>query len=120
MKATTSPLLLTVLLAAAAPMAAHARSVKCAIDPITEAHQCIDPLELRETDGIRWAPLYSGGPKDIDRTTFTVHANCRTTVLHLKDRQGVSFGGGRFHDTAMSKQLGALLCDTPLPAPKRK
>lgn len=94
--------------------------LQCAIDQRTDAHQCIDPSQLRETDGIRWAPLYTGGPKTVRATNFTAHANCRTRVLHLKDRDGVSFGGGNFADTDMALQMGGLLCDTPLLAKKKK
>jgi hypothetical protein len=99
---------------------AQAASVSCAVNSRTDAHQCIAPSELRETDGIRWAPLYSGGPKGVTKSAYTAHANCRTRVLHLKDKSGVSFAGGDFSETEMSQQLGALLCNTPLPAAKKK
>jgi hypothetical protein len=112
--------LVALIACTAVPQPALAGKVQCAIDPRTDAHQCIAPSELRETDGIRWAPLYAGGPKGVSRTAFTAHANCRTQVLHLKDRFGVSFGGGDFSDTPMAKQLGGLLCNTALPTRKTK
>jgi hypothetical protein len=98
---------------------AGAMPLECAIDKRTDAHQCFAPSELREVDGIRFAPLYAGGPKGLTRTSYSVHANCRTEVLHLKDRQGVSFGGGSFADTDMSRQMGRAICDASVPAPKR-
>lgn len=110
------------LLAAAATChgAVHATELQCAIDPASDAHQCIAPAELKETDGVRWAPLYRGGPNALRKSSLTAHANCRSRVLHLKDPDGVSIATGRFSDTAMSRQMGALLCDTPLPSPKKK
>lgn len=58
--------------------------------------------------------------KGVLRTTYTAHANCTRRVLHLKDKLGVSFGGGGFSSTDLSRQLGAILCETPLPAAKKK
>jgi hypothetical protein len=97
--------------------------VQCAVDQRTEAHQCIALSELRESQGIRSAPLYSGGPKEINRTPYTVAVNCDTKVLHLKDRQGVSFGGGSFGadaPTKMVRDLGALICNAQVRGTKTK
>lgn len=108
--------------AACSPLATYAGGgeLSCAVEKRTDAHQCIDPLELRETDGIRWAPLYRGGPNSIRKTSMTAHANCGTQVLHLKDRDGVSFAGGRFYETDMARQLGGILCQTELPKQRQK
>jgi len=102
------------------PLAASAGDLRCGVDPRTDAHQCFKQTELREVDGIRFAPLYSGGPKSVDRTNFTVHANCATRVLHLKDRKGVSFAGGSFDSTELSRSLGNEVCSAGLRPSQKK
>jgi hypothetical protein len=105
---------LTAINAAAVP-------VQCAEDKRTNAMFCIAPSELREANGIRSAPLFTGGPNGVERSDFTVATNCATGVLHLKDRRGVSFGGSSVgDDTQQSRDLRRLVCDTPLPTPKKK
>lgn len=91
--------------------AAAGNNVLCAIDKNTDARKCIDPTEVRERDGIRFAPLYTGGPNRVRKTNFTVHANCTQKILHIKDMDGVSFGGGFFSATPTSAALGKSLCE---------
>lgn len=101
--------------------AAHAIPIECAEDKRTEGLFCFAPSEIRESGGIRTAPFYMGGPKQVDRTPYTIAANCATGVLHLKDKRGVSFGGaGPGEGTPQSRELRRLFCAASLPAPKKK
>lgn len=103
-------LLITMAAALAAAQPTLGYDLRCAVDARTDAHQCIRVSEVRERDGIVTAPLYAGGPQRVRPTGFAAAANCRTQVLHLKDADGVTFGGGRFSDSAMAGQLGRALC----------
>lgn len=99
----------------------HAMPLECAEDRRTNAHFCFAPSELKEVDGIRTAPLYKGGPKEVVATPFTIAANCATSVLHLKDRQGVSFAGsGPGQGTEHSRQLRQIVCTAEVPARRKK
>lgn len=90
---------------------AMGREFSCAIDERTDGHFCFDPKELRERNGIRTAPLYMGGPNSISKTSFTIAANCSAGVMHLKDRQGVSFAGaGPGEGTKQSRDLRRYVC----------
>lgn len=95
---------------------AAGRSLHCGQDSATDAVSCFDPRELQETNGIRHAPLYQGGPKGARKQSFSIHVNCASQVVHLKDRDGVSFGGGRSSDTEMLRQLTSAICSSPLPS----
>ncbi len=98
-----------------------AASLNCAEDPATNGHFCFNPKEIRIESGIRTAPLYIGGPKGVDRSPYLVAANCDTGVMHLKDKQGVSFGGaGPGQGTTQSRQLRRLVCEASVNAPKKK
>ncbi len=118
----------TALIAAMAlliPLAASAqkRSLTCAEDPATQGLFCFAPVELKESAGIRSAPLYTGGPNGITRSPYTVAVNCATAVLHLKDHQGVSFGGaGPGEGTVQSRDLRRKVCaaSVALPTPPKK
>lgn len=114
--------LLAIALLIASPCSLAAELL-CYVDKRTDAAQCIDPKEVHESAGIRHAPLYKGGPKGARKTAHTVHANCQTKILHLKDRDGVSFAGGSFSSTVASQTLGGLLCDSSVkpgkPPPKK-
>lgn len=98
---------------------AHAKGLECYANPNTDAHQCIDPAQVREEKGIRSAPLFTGGPKEVRPSGFSVHVNCATRVIHLKDRDGVSFAGSRA-DTRASISLSNLVCDAPLKTSSRE
>jgi len=71
---------------------------------------CLDLHQVRERDGIRYARLYTGGPNGVRGTNFSVHSNCATGVVHLKDRDGVSFAGGTGNETAAIRMLREMLC----------
>ena len=99
----------------------HAAELTCAENEATNAYFCFNEKELREEQGIRTAPLYMGGPKSVNKTAYHIAANCATGVMHLKDRQGVSFAGsGPGQGTAQSRQLRRYVCEVTLPAPKKK
>lgn len=90
---------------------AFAVTLDCYEDPRTNSTQCIDSNGVRVTkDGIRYSKLYSGGPKEVRDTNFTIHTNCTSGVTHLKDRQGVSFAGGRGNETNSLSSLREMLC----------
>lgn len=88
-----------------------AGSIACYEDQRTNARQCFDEKQVREIDGIRIASLYMGGPNGVEKTSFTLNVNCKTEVVHLKDRQGVSFGGGYGSETAALRSLRQWICD---------
>lgn len=100
---------------------AFAIPLDCAEDKATNAYFCFAQSELREVNGIRSAPLYTGGPNGVQRTAFTAAANCGTGALHLKDRQGVSFAGaGLWDSTPQSRALRQNICAAALPTTKKK
>lgn len=101
------------------PLCAAALPLECYVDRRTDAHQCVAPSEIRESEGIRSAPLFTGGPKGVDRTGYTIHTNCSTGVTHLKDRKGVSFAGGDGTETRAVRQLRAIMCEATLRGRKR-
>ncbi|MDO8458527.1 MAG: hypothetical protein Q7T07_16605 [Burkholderiaceae bacterium] len=91
--------------------AVTAAQLTCYSDPRTDATQCFDPKQVREKDGIRYTDYYSGGPKGVDKTSFTIHVNCSTNVIHMKDRKGVSFAGGSGSATEASRSLRTWICE---------
>lgn len=99
--------------------AAHAIPLNCTEDKTTNGYFCFAEKELREVNGIRTAPFYMGGPNGVERTPYRIAANCATGVLHLKDRQGVSFGGsGPGEGTVHSRQLRQDFCAAAMPTKK--
>jgi len=98
---------------------ANAADVRCYQDPRTDAMQCIDFKTVRQVDGIRIADLYTGGPNRVRPTGFTMHANCNTGVVHLKDRDGVSFAGGKGNETQAIISLREWACSLILDTPKK-
>lgn len=112
--------LCTALLAAAGCMPALAVALQCSENKVTNAMQCVAPSEVRATsiENVRFAPLYMGGPNNVRKTAFTVHTNCKTGVTHLKDRDGVSFGGGDGNETQAVRELRAIVCEAPVKAKK--
>ena len=90
--------------------AASAAKLTCYQDPRTDAMQCIDAKRVKEREGIRMTPLYTGGPNNVEATSFSIHVNCGTNVFHLKDRNGVSFAGGSGSETKASRALRDRVC----------
>ncbi len=102
------------------PVLATAKPLTCVSNERTDATYCIQDAEVREEDGIRTAPLYMGGPKEVDRSGYYLAANCQSKVMHLKDRRGVSFAGGdALSSSAEGRNLFTLLCTTTLKAKKK-
>ena len=102
-----------------ASSASAAESTVCAEDAVTNAHFCFVRSEVRDVGGIRSAPFYSGGPDMVDRTGYTIAANCSSGVMHLKDRRGVSFAGATpTTGTRQSRDLLRLLCIATVKARK--
>lgn len=91
---------------------AHAGDLMCAEDQATQRRHCYAPSELRETDGIRSARYYSGGPKSVRATPYTIAINCQTLVTHLKDRDGVSFAGGQALTPPMRALRDSICAET--------
>jgi hypothetical protein len=47
------------------------------------------------------------------KTNFFIAANCATRVIHLKDRNGVSFaGGGHFESTPTGREMFQDVCQS--------
>lgn len=55
----------------------------------------------------------NGGPKAVRATGYTLAINCATGVVHLKDRDGVSFAGSQTGTEAM-RHLKAYICEAPI------
>lgn len=88
-----------------------AYAMACYENKATNAFTCFDDKAVREKNGVRWAPLYSGGPSGVRATGFTIHSNCSTGVTHLKDGDGVSFAAGTGHETKNVRALRTWLCE---------
>lgn len=99
---------------------AYASKIDCYTDPRTDAMTCIDMDSVRERDGIRVSPVYTGGPNGVRKTTFTIHSNCKTGVTHLKDKDGVSFAGGVGNETPALISLRGSLCSASVTVLRKK
>lgn len=72
---------------------------------------CVDPKALVKNGDLRGSALYSGGPKNIQKTNMTIIVNCQSQVTVLQDASGVNVGGGRFgHQTAHMDSLFTQIC----------
>ncbi len=105
--------ILIVGLMLALPVLGHAGPA-CYADPRTDAYTCYDKGGVTEKTGIRYSRMWRGGPNGVELTTFQFAVNCNSGVMHLKDRQGVSFGGGRRGDTPVATQIIDWICAEPL------
>lgn len=94
--------------------AARAEDLKCYVNKLTDAHTCFDASSVRESNGIRRASLYTGGPDSVRKTSFSVHANCESGVVHLKDADGVSFAGGQGNETDAVFSLRSSICSNKI------
>lgn len=90
---------------------AYASGLSCYEDPRTNAHTCYNKAKMSEKDGIRQSPLYTGGPNGVRETSMSVHVNCKTGVVHLKDRDGVTFAGGYGNETPAVSSLKRWICN---------
>ena len=99
-------------------LALCASSFAFAAKPVMECHtnqqtdelHCIDIVSVIESDLVRYAGLYQGGPGGIHKTSFIVATNCKTGVTHLKDKNLVSFAGGYGAETPLLKKLREIMC----------
>lgn len=91
-------------------MPVAADNLSCHENKATNAHTCFSTTRLREVDGIRQAPLFTGGPNRLRDTGFSIHVNCRSGVVHLKDRDGVSFAGGTGNETEAITSMKQWMC----------
>lgn len=101
------------------PMAGHAKP-SCYSDPRTSAYTCYDQGGVTEKEGIRYSKMWRGGPDGVELTTYRFAVNCSTGVMHLKDRQGVSFGGGKRGDAPAATKLIDWICAEPLAKTSKK
>lgn len=109
-KNTCGPLICAIAAVAMAPQHALGSQLSCYEDKRTNAHTCYSAAKLREKDGIRQSPLYTGGPKGVRETGMSIHVNCKTSVVHLKDRDGVTFAGGYGNETEAVSSLKRWIC----------
>lgn len=94
---------------------AIASEVVCHENKRTNAYMCINEKAVSEDkNGIRYAALFSGGPRQVRKTPYEIHTNCTTGVTHLKDRDGVSFAGGSGFETEMVRELRKMVCEAPV------
>ena len=93
---------------------ANASDLICHEDPRSNKRTCFDPKRVTEENGIRYADYWSGGPKEINPTTFTFAINCKAGVMHLKDRKGVSFSSGSTTATTTSTDISKWICEAKL------
>lgn len=102
---------------AAIPLPALGKpQLECYAHPVTDAYTCCDHARMRAGEGrVRHAPLFSGRPNGVRPTSITLHVNCVTGVVHLKDRDGVSFAAGRGNETGALRSLSSLMCKGPVP-----
>ncbi len=105
------------LVAGLAFFAGHvlAADISCAEEPGTRKYMCVDLKRVSANGDIRASTLYSGGPKGVDVTPYTVVVNCARRVMTLQDRQGVNFGGNISSATELSKGLTRIMCEVPKP-----
>lgn len=101
---------LTFVVFLAVGSAAKSVPLQCYQNPKTDAVQCVNDKRVTERDGIRIAQLWTGGPDNIRETNFRLFVNCSTGVVHLKDRDGVSFAGGNGRETPAIIELKSIVC----------
>lgn len=89
---------------------AAAQQLSCHVDRKTDRHMCFDARDVRTANGISTAPVYQGGPNSVRKTPYTFAVNCQTRVMHLKDRDGVSFAGAQSTATEASRALTDGIC----------
>lgn len=92
--------------------ASHAEKpvMECHTNTRTDELHCINIVKVIESDSIRYTELYQGGPGGLRNTGFIVAANCKTGVVHLKDKTLVTFAGGYGSETPLLKKLKEITC----------
>lgn len=104
------------------PMVACAGGdLACYEDDVSNAVTCYSQKSLRVNGGLASALMFTGGPKNVRATGFTIVVQCASGITHLKDRDGVSFSSGRTTDTPTLSAIAGWMCETPaLPSPRKK
>ena len=109
----TFPLALLAL--ASCPQSSFAVPLECYEQPGTMTTTCIQPSAVRVNGDLRSSPIFMGGPKGVEPTSFTLVTDCAKNVSTLQDRQGKNFGGGSNTDTKALRSLASWLCAVPKP-----
>lgn len=83
----------------------------CYEDKDTNAYTCYDAGAVVERDdGIRISKMFKGGPLNVTDTGYFFAVNCESGMVHLKDHQGVSFGGGHKSATKAMTAIADWIC----------
>lgn len=108
------PRYFTAILVAALHATAFAKPI-CYENKDTNAYTCYESTSVKEAaNHIRFAKMLQGGPLGVEPTGYLIAANCETGMVHLKDKQGVSFGGGHRSSTYVLDHLVGSLCTEPI------
>ena len=94
---------------------ACAGNLECFEEQGTMNTMCIQPSAVRANGDVRSSPLFAGGPKGVERTSFTLVTNCAKGISTLQDRQGKNFAGGYNSDTQAIRSLSSWLCAVSKP-----
>lgn len=97
------------------PAVVAAGELECYEEKGTMSTTCIEPGAVRMNGDIRSSPLYMGGPKGVNATSFMLITNCAKGVTTLQDRQGKNFAGGGSNDTPAVRTLSSSVCAVKKP-----
>lgn len=102
---------LLLALAVGVAITAHGKQFSlCYTEPGTNKAMCIDEADVRVNGDTRASPLWTGGPKGVEKTPYIVVTNCVKNVSTLQDKLGVNFAGGTNSQTPAIRDLSAMLC----------
>jgi hypothetical protein len=94
---------------------ALAADISCAEEPGTRKYMCVNLKKVSANGDVRASTLYTGGPKGVEATPYTVVVNCSRGVMTLQDKLGVNFGGNVSGATELSRGLTGIMCAVPKP-----
>lgn len=86
--------------------------LSCGQNAQTLELSCIDPKRVTHNGDLKAAKLWTGGPKEIRETAYTIVANCKHGTVELRDRKGIVFARSR-PDSDQSRVLYRTICNTP-------
>lgn len=98
----------------AAPCLA-ANKLACYEEPGTRKTMCFDEARLTSNGSVRAAPLYMGGPKGVEKTSFTIITDCAKGISTLQDQKGINFAGGASNQTRAMRSLSTWMCEAKSP-----
>lgn len=105
---------------ASIPTFAAAVPVTCFTDDATRKQFCIEPGGVRQNGDLRAATLFTGGPKSILKTPYTMVVDCKKDLATLQDASGVNFSGSPKADSpAYTQGLMSEMCDTKKTKPDK-